>query len=80
MFKQGDKVKVVDFSRDYPDTPMDVLASDHPYRKLGEGECIVLEPQFMKHVLVENIKYGIRKSIYAWRCILAKALEPDWEV
>jgi hypothetical protein len=79
-FRKGDIVKVVDFSNNYPDTPIDVLAFDHPYRKLGEGECLVLYQQTSKHVSLENLKNGMRNSIYAWRCVLASKSKPDWEV
>ena len=80
MFKKGDIVKVVDFSRDYPDTPIDQLQYDHPYRKFGEGECIVVDAYSRRHVTIEHIESGARNSIYVWRCVLAKSVEPDWEV
>ena len=81
-FKKGDIVRVVDFSEDYPNTPLYVLEPNHPYRKLGDGECEVLYTSTSTHtyVTLKNKKNGMRNSIYSWRCVLVSTLEPDWEV
>jgi hypothetical protein len=80
MFKEGDIVKVVDFSSDYPNTPIHQLASDHPYRRLGEGTCRITSTYNRTHVSLENLENGRKNNIYAWRCVLVTALEPDWEI
>ena len=80
MFRKGDIVKVVDFSTDYPDTPVDILDSDHPYRKLGEGVCLVTSDRNRTHVRIENLKNGRKQKIYNWRCVLVTELKPDWEL
>ncbi len=80
MFEAGDRVKVVDFSTNYPNTPIDQLTHDHPYRRLGEGECIIINNSGRERVSIENLSNGLRNTIYSWRCVLTKALEPDWEI
>ena len=79
-FRKGDIVNVVDFSSNYPNTPIDILASDHPYRKLGEGTCLVTSDYNRTHVSLENLKNGIRNKVYNWRCLLVSNGKPDWEV
>jgi hypothetical protein len=80
MFKKGDIVKVVDFSNDHPNT-MFKLADDHPYRRLGEGECEITTPQIGRspHVTLKNLENGTCNTIYAWRCVLVKSTI-IWEV
>ena len=80
MFKEGDIVKVVDFSSNYPNTPLFQLDDDHPYRKLGEGTCIVQSNNTRTHTGVRNQINDIYNSIFTWRCVLATSLVPDWEV
>jgi hypothetical protein len=80
MFKAGDIIKVVDFSSNYPNTPLFQLDDDHPYRKLGEGTCIVESTHSRNHTSIRNLENGEYNSIFTWRCVLAKSLVPDWEV
>lgn len=79
MFKEGDIIQVVDFSNAFPNTP-DKLELGHPYRKLGEGTCVVTSDLASTWVSLKNLKNGYRNSIYNWRCSLVRGKNPDWEV